>query len=120
MDEKEFWSRLEFRLGSEFAGLPERRHQYFWCDGFLPYEYMLEGPLPKITGRCWIVEGQDQMNWEFTFILPRPFTTRDEVDWASLLPAEGMTRWMAFDESRQYIEIEPAVAVPDLANEQFP
>jgi hypothetical protein len=25
-----------------------------------------------------------------------------------------MTRWMAFDEGRRYIEIEPAVALPDL------
>ena len=28
--------------------------------------------------------------------------------------AENVTRWMSFDEGRQYIEIDPAVAVPDL------
>jgi hypothetical protein len=37
------------------------------------------------------------------------------IDWSALLLPENMTRWMAFDESRRYIEIEPAVAVPDLA-----
>jgi hypothetical protein len=41
--------------------------------------------------------------------------SREEIEWASLLPPPNVTRWMAFDESRQYIEIEPAVAVPDLA-----
>jgi hypothetical protein len=48
-------------------------------------------------------------------LLPRPFGARDEIDWASLLPPGNVTRWMAFDEGRQYIEIEPAVAVPELA-----
>jgi len=29
-------------------------------------------------------------------------------------PPKGVTRWVAFDEGRRYIESEPAVAVPDL------
>jgi type II secretory pathway pseudopilin PulG len=36
------------------AGLPERRHQYFWCDGFIPTQYLLDGSSPRITGRCWM------------------------------------------------------------------
>ena len=46
-------------------------------------------------------------------MLPRSFKSRGEIDWASLLPPNGVTRWMGFDESRGYIEIEPAAAVPD-------
>jgi hypothetical protein len=114
MDEKVFWVSLEFRLCYEFAGLPERRYQYFWCDGFLPSQYLLEDARPRITGKAWICNGPAQDEWDFALLLPRPFGAREEIDWVSLLPPEGVTRWMAFDEGRRYIEIEPAVAVPDL------
>ena len=115
MGEADFWVSLEFRLCGEFAGLPERRYQYFWCDGFIPSDYLLDGPSPRITGRCWVCNGPRQDEWQFALLLPRSFGSREEIDWASLLPPPNVTRWMAFDESRQYIEIEPAVAVPDPA-----
>ncbi len=115
MDEKYFWGSLEFRLCREFAGLPERRYQYFWCDGFAPKEYILDHPSPRITGRCWICNGPAQAEWDFVLLLPGPVGSREEIDWAALHPAENVTRWMSFDEGRRYIEIEPAVAVPDLA-----
>jgi hypothetical protein len=115
MTEAEFWVSLEFRLCDEFAGLPQRRYHYFWCDGFEPSLYLLDGPSPRITGRAWICNGQQQADWEFALLLPRQFGSREEIDWAALLPTYDVTRWMAFDERRGYIEIEPAVAVPDLA-----
>ncbi|MGC3972675.1 MAG: hypothetical protein QM775_36620 [Pirellulales bacterium] len=114
MNEALFWVGLEFRLCGEFAGLPERRYQYFWCDGFIPENYRLDDPQPRISGHAWICNGPEQQKWEFALLLPRSFASREEIDWASLLPPSGMTRWMAFDERRRYIEIEPAVAVPDL------
>lgn len=43
-----------------------------------------------------------------------PFASREEIDWESLLPPIGVICWMAFNEGRRFIEIEPAVAVPDL------
>jgi hypothetical protein len=116
MSEAQFWLMLEFRLEPEFAGLPERRYQYLWCDGFIPSEYMLDGPSPRITGKAWIANGQSHQDlWDFALLLPSPVHSREEIDWASLLPPDNVTRWMAFDEGRRYIEIEPAVAVPDLA-----
>src|SRR5690242_18804993 len=115
VDEKNFWGSLEFRLCREFAGLPERRYQYFWCDGFIPSEYLLGDPSPRINGKVWICNGPQQAEWDFVLLLPRPVESREEIDWASLLPPENVTRWMAFDEGRQYIEIEPAAAVPDRA-----
>ncbi len=114
MDQKSFWSRLEFRLCLEFAGMPERRYQYFWCDGIYPQDYILDGSPPQIKGRCWICNGPHQTEWDFALILPSPVGSREEIDWAALFPAENVTRWIAFDERRRYIEIEPAVAVPDL------
>jgi len=114
MGEGDFWVNLEFRLCHEFAGLPERRYRYFWCDGFIPGDYQLGSPSPRITGRCWICDGPRQAQWEFALLLPRPFGSREEIDWATLLPPPNTTRWMAFDEGRRYIEIEPAVAEDEI------
>ncbi|MFO1044751.1 MAG: hypothetical protein U0941_23510 [Planctomycetaceae bacterium] len=99
----------------EFKGLPDRRYQYFWCDGFLPNDDDHENPLSRIIGKCWICNGADQMNWDFALLLPSPVISRAEIDWGALMPPDNVTRWMSFDEHRQYIEIEPAAAVPDLA-----
>jgi hypothetical protein len=115
MDETEFWGRLEFRLCREFAGLPEGRYRNFWCDGFIPQKYVLDGPSPRITGRCWICDGPDQAEWDFALLLAGPVGSREEINWTAILPLENVTRWMAFDEARRYVEIEPAVAVPDPA-----
>ena len=115
MGEADYWGSLEYRLCREFAGMPERRLQYLWCDGFIPDQYLLDDPHPRITGKAWICNGPQQAEWDFDLLLPRPVGSREEIDWASLLPPENATRWMAFDEGRRYIEIEPAVAVPDLA-----
>jgi len=47
MTEADFWVSLEYRLCKEFAELSERRYQYFWCDGFIPSQYLLDGPRPR-------------------------------------------------------------------------
>ena len=115
MNGQQFWGHLEYRLCREFAGMPERRYRSFWCDGLIPSDYILDGPSPQITGRCWICNGPEQAEWTFALLLPKQFGSREEMDWELLLPAEDVTRWMSFDERKQSLEIEPAVAVPDLA-----
>jgi hypothetical protein len=113
MDEKSFWESLEFRLCREFAGLRERRYLCFWCDGFTPSEYVLDDPKPRIIGTAWICKGPQQAEWNYALLLPSKVNSREEIDWAALLPPDNVTRWMAVDEYRRYIEIEPAVAAPD-------
>ncbi|HEX4608847.1 MAG TPA: hypothetical protein VH092_11640 [Urbifossiella sp.] len=115
MDEKRFWLSLEYRLCREFAGLPDRRYQNFWCDGFAPEDYLLSDPAPQIIGRCWICNGPAQAEWNFALLLPGPVGSREEIDWAALRPAQDVMRWMSFDERRWCIEIKPSAAVPDLA-----
>lgn len=65
MDEKSFWMCLMFRLRGEFAGLPERRYQYFWCDGFDPKEFLLDDSRPRITGKAWLGNYPAQDVWDF-------------------------------------------------------
>jgi hypothetical protein len=113
MTEAEYWIHLELRLCREFAGLPESRHRYLWCDGFNPMEYLFDDAAPRITGRAWICDGPRQKEWQFALLLPRPTSSRDYIDWASLLPPDNKTRWISIEQDRLYIEIEPAAAKPD-------
>lgn len=48
VEERDFWSRLEFRIGAEFSGFAHRRLHYYWCDGLMPDEYDLAGTEPRI------------------------------------------------------------------------
>ena len=115
MNEAHFWGSLEFRLCREFTAMPERRYHHYWCDGLTPAEYILDGLSPRIMGKCWICNGPQQFEWDFTLLLPGPVSSRNAIDWAALLPDENVTRWMSFNETRRYIEIEPVVAIPDSA-----
>ena len=113
MSEEDYWLHLEFRMESEFQGMSDKRLQHFWCDGFTPTQYFLDGPDHRIVGHAWIVEEQDQQVWEFTLFLDRTFPSRDAIDWSALLPAEDVTCWVAMDIDGKRMQIEPAAAVPD-------
>jgi hypothetical protein len=115
MDEKDYWVALEFRVCREFAGMPDKYLSYHWCDGFSPGFYLLEDPPPRVTGKAWICNGPRQDEWDFTLFLPRPVSSREEIDWAALLPPENVTRWLALDFDRKLIQIEPGAVVPDPA-----
>ena len=114
--ESQYWLMLEFRLCSELARIPGLGH--FWCDGFEEKQYLLNQPSPRITGRVWIANdwGPTSMEqWEFTLVLNRPVSSRSEIDWPSLLPPDNVTRWLAVDLVGKRLEIEPSLAVPNLA-----
>jgi hypothetical protein len=95
--------------------LAERRYRYFWCDGFIPNQYLLDGPKPRITGRVWIGNGGSLSEWGFDLLLRHPPARVEDIDWAGLLPPSGVTCWMWFDEKKRLLEIDPAAARPDLA-----
>lgn len=113
MTESRFWGDLERRLCGEFEGLPDRSLQYLWCDGIMPDTYVLQDSEPRITGQAWIGSSPREELWEFTLLLSQHYASRDEIDWAALLPSDDVTRWLAVDVARRRIEIEPAKAVPD-------
>jgi len=113
MSEADYWGRLEYRICREFAAMQNWDLRHYWCDGLIPQRYHLEDSEPRITGQAWICYGQRQQEWKFTLFLPEPVGSQDEVDWASLLPPENATPWLAFDSAGKRIQIEPAAAVPD-------
>ena len=114
LTEQRFWGFLEYRLCREFAGMPDGKLRNYWCDGISPFKYIFDEQPPRITGFAWICQGQHQEQWQFELLLPSTVTRREDVDWASLLPAEKVTRWLAMDKATKFIQIEPAAAVPDL------
>ena len=115
MDEPTFWLRLEYRLCREFCGMPTKELRRLWCDGIEPMDFHLAGQAPNITGRIWLGIGRDhQEKWRFTLLLPKPVPSRDKIDWAALLPPDNLTKFIAVDWDQRHIEIDPAVAVPDL------
>lgn len=110
MDEREFWPRLEYRVTAEFGGFEDRRLRQYWCDGFVPQDYDLEGPEPSIRGRAWC--GPDgQQPWRFTLRCGTAATTRDGIDWAALLPHDAATCWLSPDPEHATLTIDPGSAV---------
>jgi hypothetical protein len=115
MVESDYWVNLEFRVCRELAGMRDNHLRFWWCDGFIPEHYCLDGPSPCIKGQAWICNGPGQERWEFALFLNHPVASRDELDWESLLPAENVTRWLALDQRGRRIQMEPSSAVPDAA-----
>lgn len=113
MDEAEYWSSLEYRVCREFDGIEQCRALRLWCDGFIPFQYELDGELPSIRGVAWICPGQDQQRWEFTLRLNQQPASREDIVWDALLPAEGVTQWLALDFRAKHIEMVPGEAVAD-------
>lgn len=113
MDETYYWGALEYRICREFAGRAERSMRYLWCDGLLPVEFLLNDRKPRVVGQTWICSGPKQEQWRFTLLLPYRVGSRGEIDWAALLPAENLTRWLAVDPASKCIEIEPGAAVAE-------
>jgi hypothetical protein len=111
--EDEFWIALEFRVSGEFPGMADKQLRHFWCDGFIPEQYLLDDLMPRIVGRAWIVDDQRQENWEFTLFLNQSYALRTDIDWFALLPADNVTCWLALDLPGKRIQIEPVAAVPD-------
>lgn len=114
MDENAYWSSLEYRVCSELDGMPRKHRGALWCDGFCPEAYLLADEPPRIVGHCFIGYSPDIDEWRFELHLPAKVRSREEIDWASLLPPDNRTCWLAIDESRRRLQIEPAVAIPDL------
>jgi hypothetical protein len=114
LNESDYWVALEFRICREFEGMSENHLRYLWCDGFIPQGYLLDDPTPRINGKAWICNGRKQDLWDFILFLPHPVNSRNEIDWASLLPPENVTCWLALDQLSNRIQIEPTAAIPDL------
>jgi hypothetical protein len=104
MTEPDYWSHLEYRICGELAGMSEKGLHKYWCDGISPEAYFLGESKPRILGHVWIVQGDVPEEWKFELLLPRQFSSREEIDWQSLFPPENVTRWLAVEPSKKLIQ----------------
>lgn len=114
MDQKEYESRLEYRICREFSGMSDGQLRALWCDGVVLGGFLLDDPKPRILGSAWICNGGNQDEWRLEVLLPHRLNSRDEINWEELLPPDNVTKWLALDPQKKLIQIEPAAAVPDL------
>ena len=87
--------------------MEERALRCLWCDGFIPEQYLLDDPTPRITGRAWICNGSKQDQWEFTLVLPEAVHAVQDISWSALLPPEEATSWLGVDRDERRIVIKP-------------
>lgn len=114
MLESDFWPRLEYRVCWELDGIRSMAERGYWCDGFIPSWYDLDGPIPNVSGIVWMGRGPRNMEeWEFALLLGLPFDSVEAIDWSLLLPPEDVTRWLTAEPARKRLILEPGVAVPD-------
>jgi hypothetical protein len=108
VNEEDFWTRLEFRICAEFRGFDDPELRRNWCDGLIADDEELLLPKPCIRGRAWCgPTGQD--NWTFTLILDSHTRSREDIDWAALLPSDQLTGWLSPDLKLKTMTIDPLI-----------
>jgi hypothetical protein len=107
LSEPEFWTRLEFRVSHELAGVPENHLRFLWSDGFWADEIVKDGEAEWIVGRASVVNGRHEDMYAFRLRIGPGVRQGDVIDWASLLPDEAQTGWLSIDTERKLLEIDP-------------
>ena len=104
--EHEFWVRLERRICAEFRGSADKHLRYYWCDGLVPEAYDFTPPQPRVTGLAWC-GGTGRQRWQFTLLLAPGTPSREAIDWAALVPADGLTGWFTPSVGPKTMTIDP-------------
>jgi hypothetical protein len=108
MTEEDFWTRLEYRVCAELAGMDDKALRRLWCDGIVPRQYLVDVEVPQIIGYAWIVTGtSNDAQWDFVFFLPGPTHSRETIAWAALLPPDGATEWLEIDQQAKTLRVHP-------------
>jgi len=111
MNEEDYWSALEYRVGEEMSGVEEHRRLGMWCDGLIANTFDLESEPACISGRAWVCFHSRQEEWTFDLLLPASGSTREQIDWAQLLPTDDATGWLSVDLKRKHLVVTPGGAI---------
>jgi hypothetical protein len=89
--------------------MEDRAIRSLWCDGFIPRQYLLDDPTPRVTGSAWIGFGpRKQERWEFTLFLHQPARAREAIPWGALFPSDEVTGWLGVDLEGRRLRITPS------------
>ena len=99
----------------ELEGMEDRALRSLWCDGFIPEQYLLDDPTPRVTGRAWIGTGpRKQDRWELSLFLDHAARTCEGVGRETLLPGDEVTGWLGVDLEEQRLRVKPGRTVAAL------
>jgi hypothetical protein len=113
LTEREYFGHLEMRVSRELAGMRQRELQSLWCDGLIAEAFEIVGERCRMTGQVWMAFGQQrQQPWNFVVYLG-PARSREEIDWAAMLPREDVTGWLSLDFQTKFMKVNPFAADSD-------
>lgn len=102
MDEREFFSKLEWLICAGLKELVSNDQRCLWCDGLIrELDWLSEVP-PRIEGRAWMggIAGKSaghQERWAFV-LLPDPSAIEAGlVNWEALDAASQGEQWLSVD-----------------------
>jgi len=101
MSEDEFWALLRFRM------MATAKAPLGYCDWVEPGKYVLDGSLPRITGKIGFLNGPNVRECSFTLYLNHVPGSWEGLQWEALLPPDGTCGWFSFDPDRGEIEMRP-------------
>ncbi len=71
LNDKVFWSYLEFYASSWLSRLDDKVLKHFWIDGFLPEMSTNTKYGIEVEGMTWVVDGQRQAPYRFIISVPQ-------------------------------------------------
>jgi hypothetical protein len=108
MDEADYWTRLEYRVCDELAGMDDKALRGLWCDGFVAEQFLLDVEPARVVGYAWMgTAPRKQERWTFVLFLPHLARSREDLAWSSLLPPEGATEWLEIEREAKELRIHP-------------
>lgn len=111
MSESEYWQQLCFRLNGVGPRSGEGISLPGWCDWFEPKKWFFGGKSSRVVGDVGFVNGHRVTQWQFSLLLPPNTRSEKEIEWAALLPPEGLLDWIRVDGDRGCMEIHPPMTL---------
>jgi hypothetical protein len=103
MNEREFWTALEFRVCREIVGLRDTSLRFLFCDGFVPDDHQPDDGM--IVGKAFISEDGGRTFPGYRFRLIVPPSVPEGRRWEAILPSDEQHDWLTIDRNEKWIEV---------------
>jgi hypothetical protein len=71
MEDRDFWSRLEYEVSAWMRNSEEKALQYSWVDGFMPERITNTQRGADVEGTVWVADESRQDAYRFLVSLPQ-------------------------------------------------
>lgn len=81
LDDRDFWTKLMFRLSGYFAKSEDKDLNNLWIDGFEPIDCLNIKIGIDVEGMVWVMEGQEEVhNFKFKMEVPQNLLYKEIED----------------------------------------